>query len=181
MIHRITDLFYERVFQDKHISKFVQEPSLPHAQRLGNWIIEKMGGEGNPWSTERVERSRCPMAVKLGDGRNHVVHDRTSAHVAAWFSPRRPMDEMGERFKLHDSVVWMRLMFWSARDRGAFDISPSFRAWFVKFIAHFIAVYERSAPPYAEAACDWSADSANMQAYEDNNRMMPDISTFMRK
>ncbi len=171
----MTSLFYDRVFRDRHLSKFIQDESVPHALRLGNWIIEKMTGEGSPWTAERVERSKCPMQVTLGNGEKHVVHDRTSAHQAAWFSPRRPPGEMGERFKLSDSRVWMRLMFWSARDVGVLQRSPSFEHWFIRFIAHFIAVYERSAPPFAEDAWAWSSDDVKVQRYRDDLCWMTDI------
>ncbi len=64
--------------------------------------MERMGGEGTPWSAERAQRSLCPVARLLSSGKEHVVHDRTSAHTAAWWSPKRPAEEAGLRFKIHD-------------------------------------------------------------------------------
>ena len=199
-IRRLTAAFYLKLFADPHLAKFVSDPSEPHGQRLGNWVVEKMGGEGAVWSEERAARARCPVAKLLGNGERHVVHDRSSAHWAAWHSPWRPAAEMGQHFKLHDvrrgrplaglaaraqgwrqgrGAVggaearggaacrrrrWMRLMFWTAREQGLFR-SPAFRSWFVLFIAHFAAVYDRGAPAFAEEAAAWSEDPANVEAY----------------
>lgn len=169
---RMTTVFYERVFADAHIAKFIMNRGDPHASRLSNWLIEKMGGEGDVWTTERIARRKNIKTVILGDGREHIVHDRTSAHVAAWNSPLRPPTEMGQHFNLVDSRVWMRLMFWSARDTGLFDLSPSFQAWFITFIAHFVAVYERTAPPYAAESAAWSAQKDNIAKYAANGNKM---------
>lgn len=172
---RMTELFYEKAFQDRHFSKFVADENHPHALRLGNWIIEKMTGEGEPWTAERVERAKCPVQVTLGTGEVHTVHDRSSAHKAAWNSAKRPARELGERFKLHDCRVWMRLMFWAGRESGVFVKSPSFAHWYIRFIKHFIAVYERSAPPYAEDEAMWSAYPQNIQRYLDDGCWMTDL------
>ena len=40
----------------------------------------------------------------------------------------------------------MRLHFWAMRETGIVEQSPSFAEYYVKFIAHFVSVYERSAP-----------------------------------
>ncbi len=181
VIHKITSAFYHKVFADSHLSKFVQDESVPHSTRLGNWFIEKMGGEGKPWTSERVERRRCPVHVTLGDGSPYEVHDRSSAHMAAWFSPRRHPAEMGERFKLHDARNWMRLIFWSARETGIFLKSPSFEDWFVRFIAHFMNVYERSAPPFAVEDCAWSSQRENIERYVDEGNHMSDVLYTYRK
>ena len=37
--------------------QFVNDVEDPHAKRLANWIVEKMGGDGRPWSKERAHRS----------------------------------------------------------------------------------------------------------------------------
>ena len=39
-----------------HRPQFVHDTEDPHAKRLANWIVEKMGGEGRPWSKERTHR-----------------------------------------------------------------------------------------------------------------------------
>lgn len=135
-----------------------------------------MGGEGNVWSSERLERSKCPVSRLLSNGSEHIVHDRTSAHVAAWFSPLRASHEQGKRFQLHDSRVWMRLMFWSAREAGVFQRSPIFESWYIRFIAHFIRVYESNAPFFARESARWSLDPENIRSYLANNCSMgPDV------
>ena len=48
-----------------------------------------------------------------------------------------------------DCVVWMRVMFLAGREVGL-DQHRVFWAWYTQFIAHFIAVYERTAPPYTQ-------------------------------
>ena len=44
----------------------------------------------------------------------------------------------------------MRLHFWAARETGAFD-HEGFADYYVRFIGHFVSVYERAAPPFAKA------------------------------
>eukprot|EP00798_Chlamydomonas_sp_ICE-L_P021563 gene21563-28556_t len=171
-IRQITDIFYKKAFEDGTLDKFIHSHDDPHAERLGNWIVEKMGGEGPVWSEERVERNKCPVARTLSNGYQHVVQDRSSAHAAAWWSPKRPEHEAGQHFQLHDSRVWMRLMFWSARETGIFDKSPSFESWYVRFIAHFVRVYESSAPAFARDSHRWSAAPANIAAYTANGNRM---------
>lgn len=75
---------------------------------------------------------------------------------------------MGEHFSLHDARAWMRLMFWSAREVGLFQQSPVFEDWYVRFIAHFVRVYEREAPKYARESLRWSSDNSNITKYLDN-------------
>jgi hypothetical protein len=48
-IHRLTAAFYAKFFANAHLAVFVADPTAPHAQRLGNWIVEKMGG-GTVWT-----------------------------------------------------------------------------------------------------------------------------------
>ena len=157
------------------ISKFVADQDDPHADRLSNWIAEKMGDKTQPWSSER--KMRCPVAntKKLGDGSMHFVHDRQSAHWAAWHSPNRPPEELGRRFKLPDTRVWMRLMFWSMRETGVLEKYPEFGEWFLKFIAHFIAIYESTAPPYALESMMWSEEEHHITSYRENFNRMKDL------
>jgi truncated hemoglobin YjbI len=171
-VHRLLEAFYAKMFVDGHISQFVMSQADPHAARLANWIIEKMGGEGDVWSRERVERGKCPVAVHLPMRGEHVVHDRTSAHVAAWFCPARPEHRLGEHFKLHDTRVWMRLMFWSCRETGLFA-DKVFESWFVRFIGHFIRVYEGMAPLFTRDSARWSLDEGNIAAYRASGNTMP--------
>ena len=155
--------FYQKMFQDSVVNYFVRDQSEPHHIRLGNWFVEKMDATQDLWTQERSVRGGCP--VSLAGGRQHVVHDRTSAHVAAWHSPARPPQDVGRRFKLNDTRIWMRLMFWSARETGVFAQSPSFENWFIRFIGHFISVYERSAPQFAQEAARWSENPKNIERY----------------
>lgn len=169
-IRHMTDLFYQKAFSDPHLDQFIASHGDPHHTRLGNWIVEKMGGEGNVWTKERSTRSQ--EAVILAGGRKHVVHDRTSAHSAAWHCPKREAHLVGDHFQLHDSRVWMRLMFWSAREAGLFDKSPTFADWYVRFIGHFVRVYEREAPAFARESARWSLDEANIAEYIRNGNSM---------
>eukprot|EP01065_Artemidia_motanka_P029493 TRINITY_DN355_c0_g1_i3.p1 TRINITY_DN355_c0_g1~~TRINITY_DN355_c0_g1_i3.p1 ORF type:complete len:249 (+),score=51.89 TRINITY_DN355_c0_g1_i3:61-807(+) len=170
-LERMTSRFYTRMFADPHLDQFVANREDPHPARLATWIAEKMG-DGEPWSRERETRPQCP--VMLAGGRRHIVHDRSSAHAAAWYSPKRDPAVVGQHFQLDDCRVWMRLMFWSARDLGLLD-HPQFGEWFVRFIGHFVRVYERSAPAFARESARWSADPANVQRYRDAGRRMTDV------
>ena len=70
----------------------------------------------------------------------------------------------------------MRLHFWAFRETGVFEQSPTFAEYYVKFIGHFVSVYERTAPPFARESARWSADEGNVRAYhEAGNRMVPSI------
>eukprot|EP01010_Urceolus_cornutus_P000583 NODE_1102_length_1105_cov_7.660038_g843_i0.p1 GENE.NODE_1102_length_1105_cov_7.660038_g843_i0~~NODE_1102_length_1105_cov_7.660038_g843_i0.p1 ORF type:complete len:191 (+),score=35.73 NODE_1102_length_1105_cov_7.660038_g843_i0:58-630(+) len=155
-ILEMTARFYDKVFQDQHIDQFVTSHNDPHSERLGLWIVEKMGGEGTPHSS-----SRPP-------------NPRSTAHSAAWNSPKRKPGYEGRRFKLDDCRVWMRLMFWAARDAGL-DRHPDFLPWYTQFIAHFMGVYEYTAPPYAPESAAWSLDPNNIKRYLDDGRMMRDV------
>lgn len=166
-LHQVIFRFYGNFAQDAHIALFLSDPENigKHASRLANWVIEKMGGDGRPWTEERSLRATCPMVQRLGDGSDFFVHDRSSAYHAAWFSIKRSAALQGQRFKLKDARVWMCLMFWSCREEGLLH-SPAYADWYVGFIAHVIFVYERSAPPFAFEAAEWSHDAARTAAYE---------------
>lgn len=146
-IRELFTLFYAKAFQDRHLDAFMFESdgAEEHGRRFGDWIVEKMGGEGTPWS----------------DSGRHGL--RAATHRQAWESVRRPANQRGRRFKVHDCVVWMRLLFWAGRELRLNEHKP-FWGWFVSFIQHFIAVYER-----------WSADVNNIQTYIDDGRWMSDI------
>lgn len=161
----MTARFYSKMFRDKHLSKFVTDEDDPHAERLGDWIAEKMSGR-TYWSSKLASR---PVDQPW---------DRSSAHSKAWHSPRRESERYGSRFKLDDTVIWMRLMFWSCREEGL-DTEPFF-SWFVSFIAHFSRVYERLAPPYAKDAAKWSADPSNLAKYEKDEWMMDDAAELRK-
>lgn len=160
----MTDIFYRKAFQDIHLDKFIRSHNDPHFSRLGNWIVEKMDPRQTVWTEERAVRDKCP--VQLAGGHRHVIHDRSSAHAAAWYSPKRPREEVGEHFVLHDARVWMRLMFLSAREAGLFELSPTFEDWYIRFIAHFMRVYERLAPQFARESARWAANTTLVEQYE---------------
>ncbi len=161
------------MFSDQHLDQFVLNHSDPHHLRLGYWIIEKMGGEGNLWTADTQQRKRCPVAVTLPVLGQHIVHDRSSAHEAAWYCPKRAHNVLGNRFKLHDCRVWMRLMFWSAREAGLFN-NPTFEGWYTRFIGDYIPIYERTAVSFVRESSRWSADPSNIQSYLDRGRRMED-------
>jgi hypothetical protein len=174
-ILRMVDKFYQRMFEDQHLDQFVLNHNDPHFLRLGNWIIEKMGGEGNVWSDELKERSKCPVVVNLPRVGKHIVHDRTSAHVAAWYCPKRSPAVVGNHFKLHDCRVWMRLMFWAARETQLLD-NPTFQSWYTRFIADYIPVYESTAVYFVRDSLRWSLDPRNIESYfERGNKMEVEV------
>ena len=151
--------FYALAFKDFTLSKFMfkDDGAAAHGQRLGDWIVEKMGGEGAPWSRS---------------GRDGM---RQVSHHMAWNSEKRPKEEKGRRFKLADCRVWMRLNFLAARQCGL-DEHKAFWNWYVQFLAHFVAVYERSAPAYAQESAEWSGNEENVRKYmEDDNWTMKEI------
>lgn len=169
---KMTNLFYEKAFQDKTIDKFIRSHDDPHGERFAKWIHQKLSGS-NVWDQERAQRDTTP--VKLAGGYRHVVHDRSSAHAAAWYSPKRPANEVGRHFQLDECRVWMRLHFWALRESGVLDKSPSFADYYCRFIGHFVNVYESSAPPFTRDSFRWSADARNIEAYLKNGREMTDV------
>lgn len=154
--------FYKYAFKNKHLQRFFRNFEDPHASRLANWIAEKMGDPSLPWTTERRTRDTSPVIV--AGGRTAVIHDRSSAHVAAWFSPKREPHKVGQHFKLEDCRLWMRLNFLAMREEGLFDHS-NFQDWYVRFIAHFMRVYEKTAPQFAQESLRWSADQNRVKRY----------------
>ena len=159
----LTEKFYELAFLDSRLDKFIRSHSDPHGTRFAAWIHQKLSGS-NVWDQDRASRGRgCP------------VHDRTSAHVAAWYSPKRPAEERGEHFQLDDCRVWMRLHFWALRESGLMEKSPSFSDYYVRFIAHFVRVYESTAPAFARESLKWSQDPKNIEEYIQNGRKMTDV------
>ena len=157
-IRQMCTRFYAHAFEDQTLSKFmfVNDCAAAHGQRLGDWIIERMGGEGAPWTD----------SGRYG-GRQH-------SHFRAWNSAKRPEEDRGKRFKLDDCRIWMRLMFWSMKEVGL-DKNPNFTNWFVAVIERFIGVYERSAPPYTKKDFRWSEKRKNIDTYVSNDFLMKDI------
>jgi hypothetical protein len=157
-IREFVTRFYARAFLDQHIKSFffLDDGATQHGKRLGDWIIQKMGGEGEPWT----ESGRWGM--------------RQPAHSAAWHNEKRDPSVRGQHFQLDDCRVWMRLHFWAARECGL-DKHESFWTWYVQFIEHFISVYERTAPPYAASDAEWSANPENLALYEKQGYFMADV------
>ena len=159
----MTDRFYDKAFQDETLDKFIRSHDDPHGERFAKWIHTKLSGS-RVWDEDRIAR-----------GRHAPVHDRTSAHVAAWYSPKRPSEERGRHFQLDECRVWMRLHFWAMREAGLLESAPSFADYYVRFIAHFVRVYESTAPAFARDSLRWSSDPKNIQKYVDNGRKMTDV------
>ena len=171
-LREMTRLFYEKAFEDSRLDTFIRSRDDPHSERFATWICEKFG-LGQPWTTERRSREVCPFHAH--GHRIHGAHDRSSAHFAAWHSPKRPESKWGDHFKLDDCRVWMRLHFWACREAGMFARSPEFMDYYIKFIGHFVSVYERTAPPFARESARWSEDSPNIRRYVENGRVMSDV------
>ena len=131
-LRRFTSLFYEKAFADPVLDKFIRSHDDPHGERFATWIAEKMGA-GTPWSDERrTPGSRCPFHdARMGE---MLVHDRSSAHFAAWHSPKREPAQFGRHFNLEECRLWMRLHFSAAREAGVFAASPRFADYYVRFI-----------------------------------------------
>mmetsp|Transcript_6638 Transcript_6638/g.16206 ORF Transcript_6638/g.16206 Transcript_6638/m.16206 type:complete len:295 (+) Transcript_6638:394-1278(+) len=160
-IRSLCTRFYEKAFDDSVLSTFMFEDdgAEAHGKRLGDWIVEKMGGEGKPWTDS---------------GRFGL---RSESHSKAWYSKKREPEKVGRRFKLDDCRIWMRLMFWAAREEGLAEHKPFFN-WYQEFIGHFINVYERSAPPYTTESAEWSANEKNTKKYVADGREMRDVIGF---
>jgi hypothetical protein len=172
---RVLTAFYSKFHEDRHLKQFLgglQQPLEVHARRLGLYITEQMGKPDAPWSKDLEERER--KVIRLAGGRSAVVTDRFSAHHCAWHSVDRAPERVGRRFKLDDCRVWMRLMFWALRDCGHGEDSPFFR-YMLKFVAHFIAIYEQTARQFTLLEARWSHDPRNLEIYERNGRFMGDV------
>ena len=171
-LEQMTNSFYEKAFLDKTLDKFIRSHGDPHASRFAKWIMTKLTGS-SVWNEDRRRRSKEPVA--LANGVQYVVHDRSSAHAAAWYSPKRPEKEVGRHFQLDECRVWMRLHFWALRESGLMQKSPSFGDYYLRFIAHFVRVYESSAPAFARDSLRWSENLQNIEAYIANDRVMTDV------
>lgn len=145
-LKNMTEKFYEKAFQDATLDLLIRSHDDPHGQRFAKWIHQKLSNS-DVWDKDRKNRSKEP--VEVAGGRLAVVHDRSSAHAAAWYSPKRPRKEVGRHFKLDECRVWMRLHFWAMRESGMIEKSPTFANFYVRFLGHFVRVYEGAAPQFA--------------------------------
>jgi hypothetical protein len=150
--------FYAHAFLDQTLEPFFfhGDGATAHGKRLADWIIQKIGGEGEPWSDSGRWGLRQP------------------AHSAAWNNIKRDPEVRGRHFQLDESRIWMRLHFWAVRECGLHQHS-GFWKWYISFIEHFIAVYERKAPRYAENDSQWSENPINIEKYLKNHRKMIDV------
>jgi hypothetical protein len=171
----MTELFYDKAFQDVTLDKFLRSKDDPHGSRFAKWIYQKLTGV-NVWDNDREQRRNEHNVITLANNHFIVVHDRSSAHVAAWNSIKRPKSEIGRHFKLDECRVWMRLHFWSLRESGLIKKSPEFANYYIRFIAHFIRVYENNAPIFARDSFRWSSSEKNIQRYiHQDGRKMKDV------
>jgi hypothetical protein len=171
-LKRMTNKFYENAFQDVTLDKLIRSHSDPHGDRFAKFIHQKLSDSG-VWDRDRKTRDLTPVTV--AGGRTAVVHDRSSAHAAAWYSPKRPANEVGRHFNLEECRVWMRIHFWAMREAGIVEQSPSFADFYVRFIGHFVAVYERTAPMFARESFRWSENPKNIERYIKDGRKMKDV------
>jgi hypothetical protein len=169
----MTELFYDKTFVDKTLDQFIRSHKDPHGSRFAKWIHQKLTGS-DVWDVDRQE-IRDLKPVRLAGGYSHVVHDRSSAHVAAWYSPKRPTHEVGRHFTLEECRVWMRLHFWALRESRLLEQAPSFADYYVRFIGHFIRVYESTAPVFTRDSFRWSANPSNIETYLSNGNCMVDV------
>lgn len=163
-LNRSISRFYAYAFANPHLARFFRDTSDPHAKRLATWIAEKMGDKHLPWTRERRSRDLTPVVV--AGGRRIVVRDRSSAHVAAWHSPKREPHKVGQHFKVDDCRLWLRLNFLAAREEGLFK-HKNFKDWYTRFLAHFVRVYERTAPQFVREAARWSEDKNRVARYHE--------------
>ncbi|KAF0697292.1 hypothetical protein As57867_011960, partial [Aphanomyces stellatus] len=157
-IREVCTRFYARAFLDDQLKPFFfeEDGATAHGQRLADWIVQKMGGEGTPWS----DSGRWGM--------------RQPSHAKAWYNEKRHPSVRGNHFNLVDSRTWMRIHFWAARECGL-EAHAAFWDWYVRFLQHFIAVYEWRAVPFAAEDASWAANPDNVDAYIQNGHRMPDL------
>jgi truncated hemoglobin YjbI len=172
-LRRFTTSFYKKCFADPHIDKFIRRHSDPHGERFASWVAEKFG-DGTPWTEARMMRTQDLM--KFGNSVQEVAFDRSSAHFAAWHSPKREPHKWGQHFKPDDARVWMRLHFWAARETGLFEPQhAAFMDYYVRFIGHFISIYSSKSPPFTRESARWSADPRNIEQYLASGNLMTDV------
>jgi hypothetical protein len=172
-LRRFTASFYKKCEVNAHLDQFIRRHSDPHSERFALWILEKFG-DGTPWTDER--RTRKVDKMQIGREVVEVSYDRSSAHFAAWHSPKRAPEKWGQHFQLDDARVWMRLHFWAARDVGLFEPEhAAFMDYYTRFIAHFVSVYSSKSPPFTRESARWSADPQNIERYMSSKNIMADV------
>ncbi|KAF0716632.1 hypothetical protein As57867_002728, partial [Aphanomyces stellatus] len=65
-IREVCTRFYARAFLDDQLKPFFfeEDGATAHGQRLADWIVQKMGGEGTPWSDSGRWGMRQPSHAK---------------------------------------------------------------------------------------------------------------------
>jgi len=94
-LERMTTRFYNDAFLDDTLDKFIGSHDDLHADRFARWIHQKLTGS-SVWDEGCVSRSDTP--ITFANGRDIVVTDRSSSHVAAWHSPKRHPQEAARHF-----------------------------------------------------------------------------------
>jgi hypothetical protein len=94
-LKHMTELFYEKAFLDATLDPFIRSHDDPHGARFAKFIHQKLSGS-TVWDEDRRNRNLEP--IEVAGGHSHVVHDRSSAHVAAWHSTKRPVADQGRHF-----------------------------------------------------------------------------------
>ncbi len=174
-LKKMTLIFYQKFHEDPYLKQFLgnlTNPLTTHAARIAMYFAEMMGASGEPWSADCSRRPQRPEPIAKNE--TVVVNSRQRAHYAAWNSVTRPANRVGRRFKLDDCRVWMRLMFWSCRESGLAN-NLVFFSYFVRFIGHFIAIYEETARAFARHEAMWSGNPQNIQRYLSSDRVMSDV------
>eukprot|EP01063_Lacrimia_lanifica_P026238 TRINITY_DN3502_c1_g1_i1.p1 TRINITY_DN3502_c1_g1~~TRINITY_DN3502_c1_g1_i1.p1 ORF type:complete len:365 (+),score=78.65 TRINITY_DN3502_c1_g1_i1:67-1161(+) len=104
------------------LGKVVQYRGTTHGvKECPEWVRR------HPWTYEREKhRDLTPrdIAVPRRDGsirlQKFTVHDRSTAHFAAWHSKNRSVENLGQHFQLDDALAWLRLQFWACKTCGLF-------------------------------------------------------------
>ncbi len=163
-VRQMVTRFYAHAFKDATISKFIfaGDGAAAHGDRLGGWLVEKWGGEGQPWADAGRTGQRGP------------------SHAKAWNSAKRARSDRGVRFKQDDCRIWMRLMFLAGREVGL-DRFADFWQFFQLFIRHFIGVYERTAQKFVRESMEWSEDPANYEKYKQDGYLMKEVAGIGRR
>ena len=154
-----------------------------------------------PWSNERemLRDVTSGQTLKIPQGRmgfqmhpRFIVHDRSTAHFAAWHSTKREDKKVGDHFKLDDCRIWLRLHFWACRKAGLFPVHENitltsirkdleteanvlppvtentklkFQDWYSRFLSHFVRIYENTTPPFVHSELLWSTKEENTKRY----------------
>ena len=167
---KLCDRFYQHCFDTPTIDQFIRDHNDPHGERLGKWLYEMMDSSSTIWSDDLRSRSKCPVETTAGDV---VVNSRQAAHFAAWNCVKRAAKDKGKRFSLHDSVIWMRLFFLSAKEEGLLT-NAQFLSFTERFLDRFIGFYNYTASDHVQSSLEWALNDQKVAAYL-KTRVMKDL------